>query len=263
MNIDNNRLVSILLVVFSLLWMGTAQADANASRIESPDPIYFYASQSGKKILDPGSKGGNPFTGALVALLAWHDLTFGEFSAQLIEGTMEKSRGFQRPDVSAASISDVLQLCALRLLPKPYSRKHIALVLAYSDYSSAKLSSLPGAKIDMTRIADAFRRAGFDEVWTVLDPSQREIEGALQDFTKVSSESDLAAIYAMGHGIEVEGDIYLIPSSYPFLYKSILLGKRTLPVARLGAALRANRANLVLYGGGRNNPFAAELEKGP
>nr|VFK15745.1 MAG: Caspase domain-containing protein [Candidatus Kentron sp. LPFa] len=265
MHIVHNRLISILLVVFSLLWMGAAQADANAgaSRSGSPDPIYFYASQSGKKILDQGRDRGNPFVGALIELLARHELTFGEFSAQLIEGTMEKSRGFQRPDVSATNISDVLQLCALQLLPKPRSRRHVALVLAYSDYSSANLPSLPSAKVDMARIADAFRRAGFDAVRMVLDPGRGEIDGALKDFTALSRESDLAVIYATGHGIEAEGNIYLIPSSYPFLRKSILLDKRTLPLARLGATLQANRANFVFYAGGRDNPFAAAPKNRP
>nr|VFK37750.1 MAG: Caspase domain-containing protein [Candidatus Kentron sp. TC] len=263
MNIDNNRLISIPLVVLSLLWMGATQADVNASRIESPEPVYFYASQPGKKTLDQDSNGGNPFASALVELLARHDLTFGEFSSELIDRTVEKSRGFQRPDVSATTISDVLRLCALRFLPKPFSRRRVALVLAYSDYSRANLSSLPDAKVDMERIADAFRSVGFDEVRTVLDPGHGEIESILKDFAALSGKSDLAALYATGHGMEVEGNIYLIPSSYPFLPKNIMLDKRTLPLARLGETLQANRANLVLYGGGRENPFEADPKNGP
>nr|VFJ97064.1 MAG: Caspase domain-containing protein [Candidatus Kentron sp. LFY] len=258
MSFDDNKRWAVLFLAFSLPWMGTAQAGAtDVSRTGGPDAIYFYASQSGKRALDRGSEGGNPFASAFVESLSGHGVTLGEFSTALLDLTAEKSRGFQRPDASAATISDVLRLCSLQILPKPMGQKRVALVLVFSDYSGANLSSLPGARGDLRRVAAALQRAGFDVV-TVLDPGHGEMEGALREFGERSKASDMAVLYTAGHGIEVEGDIYLIPGNYPFLRKTTMLDKRTVPLARLGAALQARRANLVFYGASRDNPFGAE-----
>nr|VFK59553.1 MAG: Caspase domain-containing protein [Candidatus Kentron sp. TUN]VFK68015.1 MAG: Caspase domain-containing protein [Candidatus Kentron sp. TUN] len=260
MNVNNNRLPSILFIVFSLLWMGLVQADTtkNVFETDKSAPIYIYASQSGKKILKQGRHEDNPFASALIELLARHHLTFGEFSTGLVDLTLEKSRGFQQPDISASSILDVLGACTLQLLPKPASESRVALILAFSDYSGSNLPSLPGAKADMSRMADALVRAGFREVRKVLDPNNAEVESTMRAFAELSKKSDMAVLYTAGHGIEVEGNIYLIPGNYPFLQKNTMLDKRTIPLVRLGSALQASRANFIFYSGGRNNPFGAE-----
>jgi len=257
MNTHDNRPLRILCVVFSLLWMGLPQAGAiEDTPLHNAAPIYFYASQPGKKTLDQGSNGGNPFATALIELLARPSLTFGEFATGLMDRTVAESNGFQRPDMEAATIQDILRLCPLALAPKPSSERRIALVLVFSDYSQANLPSLPGAKGDMERIAKAFRDAGFDEVRTAADPNAAKLESTLQAFAARSKEADLAVLYTTGHGIEVEGAIYLIPSNYAFLRNNTLLDKRTVPLSMLGSALQARLANLVFYGGCRDNPFA-------
>nr|VFJ42832.1 MAG: Caspase domain-containing protein [Candidatus Kentron sp. FW]VFJ68642.1 MAG: Caspase domain-containing protein [Candidatus Kentron sp. FW] len=260
MKFNDNRPLPILLGIFLLLWAGSPWAGMveNRSPGDGPGaaPIYFYASQSGKKTLDKGSDGGNPFAGALIELLDRPDLGFGEFSTGLMELTAQKSKGFQQPDVSAASIRDVLRLCALQLAPKPAAQRRVALVLVFSDYSGANLPPLPGARGDMKRIADALQRAGFDEVRKLIDPNHGKLESAMREFTELSQQSDLAVLYATGHGIEVEGNIYLIPGHHPFLKKSTMLEKRTVPLTRLGNAPRASHANIIFYGGSRETPFS-------
>ena len=217
------------------------------------EPIYFYASQAGRSTLDQGEGGGNPFASALVELLARDSLTFEAFGTELVELTLRKSRSFQRPDVP-----DRADLGAWRLLPKPSAEKRVALVVVFSDYSaSGTTPSLPGAKHDMHRVAAAFVRAGF-QVQTVLDPDSAELEIALREFADRSAASEVAALYTTGHGAEVKENIYLLPGDYSFSQGSTTLNERAVRLVTMGASLRARRANLVFYGGCRNNPFGTQ-----
>lgn len=215
------------------------------------EPIYLYASQTGKPTLDQGEGGGNPFASALVELLARRSLTFEAFRKELVELTGQKSRGFQRPEVLART-----EPGAWQLLPKPSAEKRVALVVVFSDYSaSSAAKSLPGAKHDMHRVAVALKRAGFG-VQTVLDPDRARLEIALKAFADRSLTSEVAVLYTTGHGTEVDGAVYLLPGDYPLSLGRVALKERAVRLTTLGSALRARRANLVFYGGCRDDPFA-------
>ena len=214
------------------------------------EPLYLYASQKGKQTLDNDENGGNPFASAIVELLAHKALVFKEFRTALINLTQVKSERLQMPE-----IPDVPDLETWQLLPKNVSEKRVALVLVFSNYSVAELiHSLPGAKHDMYRIAAALNKAGF-EVQTVIDPDSEQVEATLEEFAKRSSTSDIAVLYTTGHGVEVNGVTYLLPGDYPFSMGSLALKERAIHLKRLGKALHAGRANLLFYGGCRNNPF--------
>jgi hypothetical protein len=64
------------------------------------EPVYLYASQSGRPTFDQGEGGGNPFASALVDLLAHPTPSFAMFRTELIERTLLKSEGFQQPEIS-------------------------------------------------------------------------------------------------------------------------------------------------------------------
>ena len=221
------------------------------SLADSPiDPIYLYATQTGRPTLDQGEGGGNPFASALVELLDRQTLAFDAFLTDLVELTQRKSRGFQRPDVSTR-----VEVEDWQVLPKPDVERRVALVLVFSDYSaSGSAKSLPGAKHDMQRVAKALERAGF-EVQTILDPGRTKVDIALADFANRSATADVAVVYTTGHGVEIERVIYLLPGDYPVRQESDALQERALRLTTLGSALRARRVNLLFYGGCRNNPF--------
>ena len=216
----------------------------------SPPPIYLYASQSGQRTLDRGEGGGNPFASALVELLNREALKFDSFRTELIELTDRKSRGFQRPEIQGPG-----SIRRWQLLPKPKNETRVALVLVFSDYSaSGGASSLPGAKQDAQRVAEALHKAGF-KVETVLDPDRANMAAALKQLSARSATADVAVIYTTGHGVEVERVTYLLPGDYPVEQGAAVLKERAVRLTGLGSALRALRANLVFYGGCRDNPF--------
>jgi len=216
------------------------------------EPLYFYASQAGKPTLDQGEGGGNPFASALVELLGRDNLTFEEFRTELVQLTERKSSRFQRPEVLARA-----DLGTWQLLPKPSAERRVALVVVFSDYSAGGALSLPGAKHDLYRIAVALNKAGF-EVQEILDPDLAKLEIALREFADRSAASDVALLYTTGHGAEVEGMIYLFPGDYPVSQGSARLKDRAVRLTTLGSALHASRANLIFYGGCRNNPFGPQ-----
>jgi hypothetical protein len=236
------------ILISALLCQSTAPLAASTA-----EPVYFFASQAGRPTLDQGEGGGNPFASALVELLARNQLSFDSFRAELVELTRLKSGRFQRPDVPAPA-----DLATWQLLPKPSSEKRVALVVIFSDYSASDADkSLPGAKHDMQRVASALERAGF-EVQTILDPDRTRLEIALREFRGRSASAEVALLYTTGHGVEVAGTVYVLPGDYPLARGNASLQDRAVRLTTLGSALRARQANLVFYGGCRDNPFGAK-----
>lgn len=232
----------------TIVMLGQSMALPADSAVE---PIYLYGSQTGKPTFDQDQGGGNPFASALVELLARDSLTFEEFSMQLVDLTKLRSKGLQEPDVLPSTNHGTW-----RFLPKPSTERRVALVLVFSDYSASDTEkSLPGAKHDLKRISDALDKAGF-EVEAVLDPDRSKVEIALREFADSSEASEVALLYTTGHGVEVEGSVYLLPTEYPFSQGGAALNEHGVLLTALGSAVRASQVNLVFYGGCRNNPFS-------
>jgi len=241
-----HSLKQFVVFVLSLIIGNLTSISLAASPVE---PIYFYASQPGEQTLDQGEGGGNPFASALVDLLAHDTLTFGTFCAELIDLTEQKSSGFQRPEILSQ-----IDLGAWQFLPKPSIERRIALVLVFSDYTISGAPSLPGAKNDLDRISKALVKARF-EVQTAIDPDQSKLKSILNEFSERSKVSDVAVLYTTGHGVEVNGIVYLLPGDYPLEYGKSKLNEHAIRLTRIGSVVRASKANLVFYGGCRNNPF--------
>lgn len=216
----------------------------NAPQPSPASPLVFYGAQSGASTFDQGEGGGNPFASALIELLKRPSLTYSELHFGLIDLTKKKSRGLQVPDAPALDATE------WRLRPAFGSARRIAMVLVYSDYSGAKVASLPGAKRDLKRMHHALQEAGF-EVQEVLDPTRAKLRAALDTFSRRSKDADAAVIYLTGHGFEHRGAVYLAPNDYPFHEGPNRLSELAVNVPKLGALMGAQEANLVFFGGCR------------
>ncbi len=228
----------------------TMPINSHAESGTPPAPLFFHASQPGKQTLDQGEGGGNPFASALIELLARNNLALDTFPVELANLTEQKSRGFQRPDVPGQG-----EPADWRFSPKPPAEKRSALVLVFSDYSASQGAlSLPGAKRDSERIGVALEKAGF-ETEAVLDPDKTELKQVLETFADRSSKSDVAILYTTGHGVEVDRKIYLLPGDYPIRRGIDALQEHAVRLSELATVTRAKRANLVFWGGCRDNPL--------
>src|ERR1700704_1341683 len=102
-------------------------------------------------------------------------------------------------------------IAALLLVCQPASaEKRVALVLGNSNYKNAAV--LPNPVNDAAAVAATLKGAGFDIVDSRLDLLAADMRRALRDFADQARDSDLAVVYYAGHGIEIDGTNYLIPT---------------------------------------------------
>ena len=213
------------------------------------ETLLFHASASGKQTLDQGEGGGNPFASSLIDLLAQRRTDARDLPSALQRLTVQKSNGFQTPDVPSGQVRT-----DWTLVPAASGERRIALVMVVSDYRAGGAPSLPGAKTDARRIADAFQRARF-ETEVAVDLDLMSMRQKLADFSSRSAQYDAAAIYVTGHGVEVARTVYLLPGSYPVDLKNAALPDQAIRLADIASTPRARQINLVFYGGCRDNPF--------
>lgn len=223
---------------------------AQSPRAGAAETLMMFAAQSGKQALDQGEGGGNPFASALIDLLGEPHLDAAGLISGLERLTSKKSGGFQQADVPP-----VLRASSgYGLLPKRKGERQLALVMVVSDYARAGANSLPGAAHDAARVAAAFKAAGF-ETQTAVDLDLPGMRHRLEAFARETADADVAALYATGHGVEVDGTVYMLPGDYPIAEKSRALGTHALTVDELRAAPQAKAVNLVFWGGCRDNPL--------
>lgn len=236
-----NRLTILWLPIFltlSISCLGTAEETATAG------PLVLYASQSGESTLDNGEGGGNPFASALVELLDRRSLTIKKLRTDLVSRTLKKSYGFQTPDIEGTVTPAKIDL-------RDREAIRVAFVFVYSDYSENSVSSLPGARRDLDRVAGALREAGFS-VQTAIDLPKRRLEEKLKEFTEESRNAEIAIIYMTGHGFEHENQVYLASSEFPFAHNPEEPAEHAVRVRTVAEFPQAKRANLVFFGGCRN-----------
>jgi uncharacterized caspase-like protein len=102
-------------------------------------------------------------------------------------------------------------VAALLLVCQPASaEKRVALVVGNSNYKNAAM--LPNPANDAAAVAATLKGAGFDIVESKLDLQATDMRRVLRDFADQARDSDIAVVYYAGHGIEIDGTNYLIPT---------------------------------------------------
>lgn len=130
--------------------------------------------------------------------------------------------------------------------------RRIALVMGMSEYQT--LPSLDNTGNDAAAMAATLKGIGFDVTLSV-DAGVAEIEQLLEDFSFRSEVADLALIYFAGHGIEVQGENFLIPVDAA-VNSNLDVQRQSLSLKRLlGAVDRARKMRIVILDSCRNNPL--------
>jgi uncharacterized caspase-like protein len=134
----------------------------------------------------------------------------------------------------------------------------VALVIGNATYANA--TPLPNTRNDARAIADKLTSIGFD-VTLYEDLDGQAFRVALGDFSEKALNADLAVVYYAGHGIEMNGENYLIPIDAKMRSESTAAFE-TVPLAQvLGAVREAGVLGMVLLDACRNNPFAATMTR--
>ena len=153
----------------------------------------------------------------------------------------------------------LLAVCSMWLFCQPaFAEKRIALVIGNSAYERAP--RLPNPVNDAASMAEMFKHAGFDTVQLMLDGKAGEMRRALRNFSDDARNADVAIIYFAGHGIEIQGTNYLIPTD-AVLERDIDAYDEAVSLDRLLSVIEpARQLRLVILDACRDNPFAKSMK---
>ncbi len=105
------------------------------------------------------------------------------------------------------------------------------------------------------------RKANFDVVESVRDADNQDMRRTLREFSDKSQNADVAVVYFAGHGIEVDGQNYLIPTDAMLncdrdVYDEAISLERVLQTVESAKTLR-----LVILDACRDNPFTKSMKR--
>ena len=100
-----------------------------------------------------------------------------------------------------------------------FPEKRIALVIGNSNYYN--LNYLKNAQKDASDVADALLSLGFD-VLEAYETNYDEMRSALNRFSGLARDYDVALFYFAGHGLQEDGKNYLIPINAELEFRSEL-----------------------------------------
>lgn len=154
----------------------------------------------------------------------------------------------------------VLLAASLLLASQPaWATKRVALVVGNSSYQNAPL--LPNPANDAAAIAATLKGAGFDVVESRLNLTATDMRRTLRDFADQVRDADIAVVYYAGHGIEIDGTNYLIPTDAR-LERDTDIYDEAFSLDRVLLAIEpARQLRVVIVDACRNNPFADSMKR--
>jgi tetratricopeptide (TPR) repeat protein len=207
--------------------------------------------------LEPGNAGAH-YNRGLVHLgrgeldAAWRD--YGEVLT--LDPSHDRARGH------LAALEARLTLARPAELPRPAAPdagqpegQRVALVLGNGAYVAAP--TLRNPTNDARAIADLLERLGF-AVSRGLDLDRTAMEARLAAFTEAARGAELAMVFYAGHGLQVDGTNYLLPTDGTLEREADL--QRLIAADRLvEAAARAKRLALIILDACRDNPLVGRV----
>lgn len=135
----------------------------------------------------------------------------------------------------------------------------VALVIGNSAYQ--KVPRLTNPASDAAALAAMFKAAAFDSVELKLDLTASELRRALREFADRTRAADIAVIYYAGHGIELDGNNFLIPVDAALQTDGDVLDETVSLERVLFAVESAKRLRLVILDACRDNPFVNRMRR--
>ncbi len=135
----------------------------------------------------------------------------------------------------------------------------VALVIGNSNYIHAGPLSNP--KNDAGAVAASLRHLQFSQVIELYDQSREQMSQALKNFGDLAEGAEWAVVYFAGHGLEMNGVTYLIPTDAE-LARDTHVEDETVSLNQVQAkADGAAKLGLVILDSCRNNPFIEHMAR--
>ncbi|MCB2054181.1 MAG: caspase family protein [Geminicoccaceae bacterium] len=143
-------------------------------------------------------------------------------------------------------------------LPVDALARRVALVIGNGAYRYT--SELPNPPNDARAVARVLREIGF-EVHSGTDLDQSAMRDLTREFARSLDGAEAGLVFYAGHGLQVEGENYLLPVDAQLAQKADLLYEG-FPVSQLLAQLEApDRASVLILDACRNNPLSRSFSR--
>jgi hypothetical protein len=140
-----------------------------------------------------------------------------------------------------------------------FADKRVALVIGNSSYRHAP--ALDNPINDATAVSVMLKGAGFQVVETRSNLDLAAMGRVIRDFAAMTYDADVAVVFYAGHGIEVDGVNYLIPTDAR-LATDLDVEYEAMPLDRVLRVLEpARNLRLVILDACRDNPFARSMKR--
>ena len=140
------------------------------------------------------------------------------------------------------------------------TERRVALIVGNNNYGFAP--PLANAANDAVDLTNALEELGFD-VDRVIDADLRTLDQAIDRFVGKLSPGDVALFHFSGHGMEVDGENYLIPVDFKLKDEaSVRYDAYSASKLHDRMAGAASRLNIVMLDACRNNGFRASRSSG-
>ncbi len=139
------------------------------------------------------------------------------------------------------------------------SEKRFALVIGNKNY---KIAPLQNSINDANDLAELLKQKNF-EVEKVMDGTRLEMRNAVRAFTAKISKGGVGLFYYSGHGVQLDGDNYLVPVDADYEYKEEVQDM-CISVASILKYMETtnNRLNIMILDACRNSPFKSFSRSG-
>ncbi|WP_202306868.1 caspase family protein [Mesorhizobium sp. L-8-10] len=145
---------------------------------------------------------------------------------------------------------------AMDTSPDEPSRR-MAIVVGNSDYQSKRLEELANAANDASRLSESLKRLNFD-VLTATNVTRDDFDRLLADAEKRLATASSVLIFYAGHGVQIEGQNYLLPVDTPDPESIEKLTGRAVKLNDVIARFASReRQTFVFLDACRNNPMGA------
>ena len=154
----------------------------------------------------------------------------------------------------------LLVLIIVALLPSlAIAKDRYALVIGNDAY--LEVSVLEKAVADAEAVEAELAALGFETI-LALNVGRRDLNIAIADFTQKLSPGDTAVVFFAGHGAEIDGEIYLLPTDIiaPSDVQKGLISSESVALSSLLERVRRTgaRTTVAFIDACRDNPFATK-----
>jgi hypothetical protein len=140
-----------------------------------------------------------------------------------------------------------------------HAQNRIALIVGNSHYQNAP--ALPSTSNDAGDIAQSFERLGFATT-KLVDATYEDFRRAIRRFSELAPNADIAAIYFGGHGLEANGENWLLPVDAD-LRSDLDVANDAIGLKILMQSVgRATDLGMVILDASRSNAFVARIQRG-